>query len=292
MILPRIRPILAAAAILMIAALPAAADPLAKDVFGRAPGPTAGAPQAIGGYSKGCASGLVQLPETGPTWQAMRLSRNRNWGQPQLVGFLQDLSRQATRFGWRGIYVGDMSQPRGGPMMTGHASHQLGLDADIWMLPPPSLTLTPEQRESISSQSVVAKGGLAPSGLWSASHMALIRAAASDPRVQRVFVDPVAKAMMCQTETGDRGYLRKIQVINNHDFHFHVRLRCPAGHAGCAGQAEVAPGDHCDAALAMIDDRRHPERVKRLPPDPDYRHPRSFRLSELPPQCTAVGLAR
>ena len=29
--------------------------------------------------------GLVELPETGPTWQAMRLSRNRNFGQPEMI---------------------------------------------------------------------------------------------------------------------------------------------------------------------------------------------------------------
>ena len=109
----------------------------------------------------------------------MRLSRNRNWGNPQLVDFLVGLSRQATQYGWRGLYIGDMSQPLGGPMVTGHASHQIGLDADIWMLPPPSLHLTAAQREKISSQSVVAQGGIAPSPLWSASHHAILRAAAN-----------------------------------------------------------------------------------------------------------------
>ena len=135
--------------------MPAMADPLAKDVFGNEPGPTGGAPVAIGSYSKGCVSGAVQLPETGPTWQAMRLSRNCNWGHPDLISFVQRLSaKAAAQPGWAGLYVGDMSQPRGGPMLTGHASHQIGLDADIWMLPPPSLSLTRSEREQISSISV------------------------------------------------------------------------------------------------------------------------------------------
>ncbi len=69
------------AAIVALATLGVAqADPLAKDVFGSTPGPTGGAPAAIGFYSKGCVSGAVQLPESGPSWQAMRLSRGRNWG--------------------------------------------------------------------------------------------------------------------------------------------------------------------------------------------------------------------
>lgn len=285
-----IRAILTACA-LLLTALPAAADPLAKDVFGRTPGPTAGPAQAIGFYSKGCASGAVALPETGPTWQAMRLSRNRNWGHPQLVDFLVGLSQAATQLGWRGLYVGDMSQPRGGPMLTGHASHQLGLDADIWMLPPPSLNLSPAQREDISSVSIAARRGTQLSGAWTASHAALLRAAASDPRVDRVFVDPLAKVWMCQNMGGNRAWLRKIRPLGGHDFHFHVRLKCPAGSPGCDGQPAPPPGDGCAEAAQWIADRINPPKVAPKP-DPDYRHPRSYRLSELPRACTAVAAAR
>src|SRR5690606_29076593 len=110
---------------------------VAKHLFGNVALPSAQTPQSIGGYAAGCQAGAVAMPETGPTWQAMRLSRNRNWGQPELVAFLQDLSRTAATLpGWDGLYIGDMSQPRGGPMSSGHASHQTGIDADIWMLPP------------------------------------------------------------------------------------------------------------------------------------------------------------
>ena len=283
------------AAVLALAALamaqPASADPLAKDVFGGAPGPTGGAPAAIGFYSKGCVSGAAQLPETGPTWQAMRLSRGRNWGHPELVNFLIGLSGAARQAGWQGLYIGDMSQPRGGPMVTGHASHQMGLDADIWMLPPASLQLTRAQREKISSQSVVNKAGTKPSALWSPSHMAIIRAAARDPRVERIFVDPVAKVAMCQAASGDRSWLRKVRPINSHDYHFHVRLGCPAGSV-CQAQPTPPPGDGCEEAAEWIRNRIDPSRVKPVPPDPNYRHPRSFRLSEMPRQCQAVATAR
>lgn len=283
------------AAVLALAALamaqPASADPLAKDVFGGVAGPTGGAPAAIGFYSKGCISGAVQLPESGPTWQAMRLSRNRNWGHPELVSFLIGLSGAARQAGWQGLYIGDMSQPRGGPMVTGHASHQMGLDADIWLLPPQSLQLTRAQREKISSQSVVNRAGTAPSALWSPSHMAIIRAAARDPRVERIFIDPVAKVAMCQAATGDRGWLRKVRPINSHDYHFHVRLTCPAGSV-CQQQDAPPPGDGCAEAAEWIKNRIDPSRVKPVPPDPNYRHPRSYRLSEMPRQCQAVATAR
>lgn len=269
----------------------AQADPLAKDVFGAAPGPTGGAAAAIGFYSKGCVSGAVELPESGPSWQVMRLSRNRNWGHPQLVNFLIGLSQAAQQAGWPGLYIGDMSQPRGGPMVTGHASHQMGLDADIWLLPPQSLQLSRAQREKISSQSVVNRAGTAPSGLWSSSHMAIIRAAARDPRVERIFIDPVAKVAMCDAERGDRSWLRKIRPIANHDYHFHVRLGCPAGSV-CKQQDVPPPGDGCAEAAEWIKNRIDPSRVKPVPPDPNYRHPRTFRLSEMPRQCQAVATAR
>ncbi len=275
----------ALAAMLLAPALPASADPLAKDVFGARRVANRGPAQAIGFYSRGCASGNVQMPETGPTWQTMRLSRNRNWGQPELVAFLQQLSRTAVQAGWRGLYIGDMSQPMGGPMVTGHASHQVGLDADIWMLPPQRLNLSRAERERISSQSVV-RGGVAPSPLWSGSHHAILRAAASDPRVQRIFVDPVAKVMMCNNERGNRAYLRKIRPLNGHDYHFHVRLNCPPGSPSCRPQDAVPPGDGCAEAAQWVRNRIDPPPP--APADPNYRHPRSFRISEMPRACQAL----
>ena len=50
---------------------------------------------------------------------------------------------------WPGFLVGDISQPRGGPMFTGHASHQIGLDADVWLTPMPDRTLSRAERESM-----------------------------------------------------------------------------------------------------------------------------------------------
>lgn len=279
-----------AAALALGLAAPALSEPLAKDVFGHFRNGSQGPAVSIGFYSKGCAQGLVQLPETGPSWQAMRLSRNRNWGHPELVNFLVGLSQAAQQAGWRGLYIGDLSQPRGGPMITGHASHQIGLDADVWMLPPGSLNLSPAQRENISSVSVVDKRGTGLTSAWNGGHMSILRAAARDRRVERIFVDPVVKVAMCQAETGDRGWLRKVRPLNSHDYHFHVRLACPAGSI-CKGQDAPPPGDGCAEAAEWIKNRIDPRRVKPVPPDPDYRHPRSFRLSELPAQCRTVAAA-
>ena len=84
----------------------------------------------------------MAIADDGPNWQAMRLSRNRRWGHPDMVALVERLSRDATADGWPGLLVGDISQPRGGPMLSGHASHQIGLDADIWFQPMPQRRLS------------------------------------------------------------------------------------------------------------------------------------------------------
>ncbi|WP_410217708.1 penicillin-insensitive murein endopeptidase [Paracoccus sp. (in: a-proteobacteria)] len=285
-----IRKTLTAAAILLGLALPAAANPLAKDVFGSFRSPSQGPAVSIGNYSQGCGQGLVQLPDSGPSWQAMRLSRDRHWGHPVMIDFLVGLSRAAQQAGWQGLYIGDISQPRGGPMTSSHASHQIGLDADIWMLPPSSLSLSRQQRENLSSVSVVAGGGTGLSGNWTPGHMSIMRAAARDRRVERIFVDPVAKVAMCQSETGDRSWLRKIRPINQHDYHFHVRMNCPAGSI-CQTPNPIPAGDGCAEAAEWIAIRIDPSRAKPTSPDPDYRHPRTYRMSDLPAQCGTVASA-
>ena len=263
---------------------------VAKEVFGRVATSSSGRPQSFGGYARGCQAGAVQLPQTGPTWQAMRLSRNRNWAQPQTVDYIQDLSRfAATQSGWSGLYVGDMSQPRGGPMLTGHASHQTGLDADIWMLPPNRLNLSAAERESLSSISMRRASGAFVNSSWTPQHEAILKAAASDPRVARIFLFPGAKVEMCKNATGDRSWLRKIRPWWGHHYHFHVRLNCPAGTAGCKDQAPPPPGDGCAEAQGWVDRILNPPPPK--PADPNATPtPRRgpLKISQLPGQCTSV----
>ncbi len=258
---------------------------VAKALFGAAQVPSALPSQALGGYARGCQAGAVQLAETGPTWQAMRLSRNRNWAQPSTVAFIQDLSRfAATQSGWEGLYVGDMSQPRGGPMLTGHASHQSGLDADIWMLPPDRLNLTAQEREDLSSISMRRASGAFTNDKWSNQHEAILKAAASDPRVARIFVFPGAKVAMCNSAKGDRSWLNKIRPWWGHHYHFHVRLSCPDGDTGCTDQAPPPPGDGCADAQGWVDRILNPP-----PPDTTPRTPRGpITMAQLPGQCTGV----
>ena len=110
----------------------------AKDLFGAKKRAAKLKPRAIGYYTRGCLAGAEEVPVTGSAWQAMRLSRNRNWGHPRLVALVKRLAVEARKYdGYPGLLVGDLSQPRGGPMTSGHRSHQMGLDADIWLTPMP-----------------------------------------------------------------------------------------------------------------------------------------------------------
>jgi len=272
-------------------AMPASAEPLAKELFGAKPQASKGKARAYGGYAKGCVAGAVELEETGPTWQAMRLSRNRNWGHPEVVDFVKDLSRFAARQkGWEGLYIGDISQPRGGPMLTGHRSHQIGLDADIWMLPPKRLDLTRRERENISSISMRRAAGAYTNDKWTSQHMAILRKAAQDKRVARIFVFPGAKVAMCKAEKGDRKWLRKIRPWWGHHYHFHVRLSCPRGSKGCVNQPPPPAGDGCKDAEGWVDRILNPP-----PPDPNAkpRPPRrEYVLADLPKQCADVLSSR
>ncbi len=264
-----------------------AADPLAKQLFGSKSGPSRHSPAAFGGYAKGCLAGGVQLPETGPTWQAMRLSRNRNWGHPEAIDFIKDLSRAAARQpGWNGIYVGDISQPRGGPMLSGHRSHQIGLDMDFWMLPAQRLNLSRAERESLSSISLRHANGAFVNQNWTRAHHEIIKAAASDRRVARIFVFPGAKVQMCKDERGNRAWLRKVRPWWGHHYHFHVRLACPRGMHGCENQSPPPRGHGCAEAQEWVNNILDPP-----PPDPNApkpTKPREYVLADLPRQCAGV----
>ena len=263
----------------------------AKRLFGAKTSGSKQRAQPFGGYSKGCLAGGVQLPETGPTWQAMRLSRNRNWGHPELLNYLIGLSQKAAQQpGWAGIYIGDLSQPRGGPMLTGHRSHQIGLDADIWMLPPKRLNLSRAERENLSSISMRRANGAYVNDRWTRQHHEVMKAAAQDPRVARIFVFPGAKVQMCRDEKGDKSWLRKVRPWWGHHYHFHVRLKCPSGMRGCVDQAPPPAGDGCKDAEQWVRNILNPP-----PPDPNAPKPkprRELTMANLPEQCVGVLQSR
>ncbi len=270
-----------------LAPLPAAADPLAKDAFGAQRLPAAVKPAVHGFYSKGCFAGGMAIATDGPNWQAMRLSRNRRWGHPDMITLLERLSREAAKDGWPGLLIGDVSQPRGGPMLTGHASHQLGLDADIWFVPMPAgKRLSAAERETMEFVSMLKTNSLyVDDRRWTPAHAAVLKRAASYGNVERILVHPGIKKKLCDTVKGDRSWLRKVRPFWGHDSHFHVRIGCPAGSPGCKGQEAAPKSEGCDASLAwwFTDE---PWRKATGPAAPRARD--VMRLSVLPAACKAV----
>ncbi len=226
-------------------------DGPAKKLFGAKVAPAAIAPEPVGSYAKGCLAGGEALAWNGPNHQVMRLSRNRYWGHPVMIDYLGRLGAAAREEGWHGLMVGDMAQPRGGPMLTGHAGNQIGLDADIWLRPMPDHLMSDEERENVSAVSML-NGGLTEINRerWTATHGNLIGAAASSPEVARIFAHPVIKRELCETAGDDRAWLRKIRPWWGHHYHFHVRLSCPDGAPGCIDQAVPPPGDGCGKELS------------------------------------------
>jgi penicillin-insensitive murein DD-endopeptidase len=263
----------------------------AKQLFGRRPKPANLAARAIGFYARGCLAGAVALPINGKTWQVMRLSRNRNWGHPNLVAFLERLADKGPKVGWRGLLMGDMSQARGGPMLTGHTSHQVGLDADIWLTPMPERNLSREEREEMSATQVVAADKLdVDPGIWTPGHVGIIRAAAEDPIVERIFVNAAIKKALCR-DAGptDRSWLRKVRPWWRHDYHFHVRIKCPADSPDCKPQDANLDSEGCakaDLAYWFTDGVLHPK----PPPDPAKPRPQ-LTLADLPAECRKVLVA-
>jgi penicillin-insensitive murein endopeptidase len=280
----------AAAIIAVLAAGAALAQPAASALFSARPGPAPGAPQAVGGYARGCMIGARQLPESGPGWQAMRLSRNRTWGHPDALDFIERLGAQAQAFGWPRLLIGDISQPRGGPMPFGHASHQIGLDIDIWLTRPGARPLSRDERESVSAVNKVAPDRRRVASDWTEDHARLLRAAAMDPGVARIFVNAAIKTEMCRwAPAGDRDWLRRIRPWWGHDHHFHVRLTCPAGSPLCVDQDPIPAGDGCDETLAwwLSDEALNPA------PSPTPAPPRQpLTLADLPAACAEVLEAR
>ncbi len=277
----------AALAVAFALIAPAAAPAAAKEWH--APKlPTSGAPQIYGGPANGCIAGAQALPPDGPGYQAVRLSRNRNWSHPQTVSYVRDLGAQAQAAGFAPLYIGDLSQPRGGPMRDGHASHQNGTDVDIWFNLNPKPPLPASQRETIDIvRLVTADEKRIDTAQFRPAHARLLQMAAAPANVDRVLVHYAIKKHLCETlPPGERAWLRKLRPWVGHNEHFHVRLACPVGNPNCQTQAAIPPGDGCDATLdwwfADAEERRKaaagaPRPQQSAPPRP-----------KLPVQCAAV----
>jgi len=266
----------------------------AKALFGKAKVPAPMEARSIGSYSRGCLAGAVPLPIDGPAWQEMRLSRNRNWGNPKLIALIERFAKDAQKLdGWPGLLVGDIAQPRGGPMITGHASHQIGLDADFWLTPMPNYRLSRKERETKEAASMLDSTGLkVDPKVFTSKQVALIKRAASYPEVERIFVHPAIKKALCEVAGTDRAWLGKVRPWFGHYYHFHMRIKCPDGATACAPQVPPTGDDGCGKEVTqwlakVVPAKEGPPSTPR-PPGPPRAPSVPIMLSDLPKECQAV----
>lgn len=238
----------------------------------------------VGANGSGCLAGAVELPAEGPGFQQIRASRSTFWGAPVTIAALELLARESRDAGLPDLYMNDIAAPRGGPI-PGHAGHEIGLEADVWLDVTPKPDLPLAMRDTLEPPSVVRPDGRGVDpAIWSPGHVALLRLAARLPGVERIFVNSAIKQELCRSVTGDRGWLRLIRPWYGHASHFHIRFRCPGDQPACVQPPPIPAGDGCDATLQWwFDQLDHPA------PPSKPRQP-----APLPAACQAImaGLAR
>jgi len=210
--------------------------------------PATGSGEAIGSAAAGCLRGAESLPLSGEGYQVLRPERNRAWGHPSTVAFVRTLAAAAQAEGLPMLLIGDMAQPRGGPLPFGHASHQNGLDVDIWF----RLVRHPLGPADLAQPKPVSmvRDGRIDSAHWGQEQARLVELAATSPGIDRIFVNPAIKLALCRSLPPERrGWLAKVRPWWGHDEHFHARLTCPTESKSCEKQAPVPEGDGCGAEL-------------------------------------------
>ncbi|OML05922.1 penicillin-insensitive murein endopeptidase [Yersinia pestis] len=239
--------------------------------------PVAGSPQSIGGFANGCVIGAQPLPLESADYQVMRSDQRRYFGHPDLLNFIHRLSAQAHQQQLGTVLIGDMAMPAGGRFSSGHASHQSGLDVDIWLQLPKQRWSQQQLLKPQPIDFVAVDGKRVIPALWQPQIESLIKLAAKDNDVTRIFVNPAIKKQLCLDAGADRQWLHKVRPWFAHRAHMHVRLRCPANSLECVDQDTPPPGDGCGAELESW-----------FHPPPPSAKPGKTLPPPLPPSCQAL----
>lgn len=271
-----------ATALTLALVAPVAANPWAKV---RAPAP--GEAQSIGRYTAGCLIGGEALADDEPGIIHMRPHRVRNFGHPDLLGFLRDLAGYMSAKRNKTLLVGDLGMPRGGPTLTNHVSHQSGLDVDVWFdLLESGAALNGAQRRDRPAGNYVNWRARKLRSNWTADQSAMVVWSARRPEVERIFVNPVIKRHLCDSApAADRAWLRKVRPWWGHADHLHVRLRCPPLSRGCQAQKPPPDGEGCGDSLTWWLTRAEAERDAARKKNPKKKAPR---MPKLPLACAAA----
>ncbi len=206
--------------------------------------------RVVGAANAGCIAGAEELPARGPGFVTLHRAESHFWGHRETIAGIETLARQATDAGLGDIYVGDISPRHGGPQPGAHASHQRGIDADIWLSAGPRGPLTDAQTASTTPPSMVRADGMdVDPARFTPAIVSLIRLATELPGIDRVLVNPAIKAHLCRTAGPDRAWLHRLRPWWGHAAHMHLSFHCPADQPGCVQMPPPPPGDGCDATL-------------------------------------------
>lgn len=201
--------------------------------------PTTEKPQAIGEYSLGCLQGAQTFTGKEKGLVLSQTKRGRYWGHPDLIDLLSRAGHEFSKLNKKMI-VGDLSQSRGGPTLTGHNSHQTGLDVDIWFK-------MPAERDELSFRELETEE-MRPIEKLGDDQVKLIQFFAQSPEVERIFINPRFKKDLCMGTTSlklNPEEQHKLRAWWGHDDHIHVRLRCPSDDIKCVSQKPIPAGDGC-----------------------------------------------
>ncbi len=219
----------------------------------------------IGSYSNGCIKDSQALNLKHPYYQVLRTQTRRFYADKTMINFIDRLAIKTHEQNLPILLIGDTSLKYGGRFQhSNHASHQMGLDVDIWfkMVNKP---LTQKELKSPTAISVVAPNFLEVNKNYTPQIYTLIKTAALDTEVDRIFVNPAIKERLClDAPENDRMWLHKVRPWWGHNAHMHVRLKCPEGNSLCQTQAPIpSSGDGCGMEVtSWLDEIRFPKPKK------------------------------
>ena len=237
-----------------------------------------------GSPNNGCIAGALPLSDQNETFQLQRWGNDRHYAHPLMLQYLQDLRARAAELELPPLLIGDLSRPYGGPYgpSSAHASHNTGLDVDL-----PFDFAQPRKNHyelEHPKDNYIVSGKKVRSS-FTPEIATYIKLAASDPRVDRVFVAPMIKKHMCALyeHEPDAGFLHKLRPWFGHRAHMHVRLNCPSDSPECVLPKPIPEGSGCGYEVDSWF----------LPPPPKTQtaantKPKPKAKKVLPPQCPLI----
>lgn len=257
--------------------------------------PTSGNHESAGFYSSGCLLGALEISESGKGFQLLKPERRRNFTHPETKKLFTHV--MAKHFEKHGNYylTGDFSLSQGGPTLSGHSSHQNGLDIDIFfdstksVLSRNALKIHKIDSYLLNNEKINLKK-------WNKPLEELIVMFAKDERVDRLFIHPKFKQLFCEKRYElklSEKDLIKIRPWYGHDEHIHVRLSCPADSPNCVKQPIPQEKETCGKDLNwwFTDDANY-ESSDYSKSISDIKNRYQEKMKKLPEACKALFLEK